>query len=103
MIIDNYSGRALSHVLGRAREVLAGSWSLWSFVRKSTNVAKLQSLAFPVDCPRAEAAYQSYRQGQNSRKVIRRKRVVKYLKSKNLLNRNLVLDSKFIFKCFKEH
>ena len=26
MIIDNYSGRALSHVLGRAREVLAASW-----------------------------------------------------------------------------
>ena len=25
MIIDNYSGRALSHVLGRAREVLAAS------------------------------------------------------------------------------
>ena len=29
MIIDNYSGRALSHVLVRAREVLAGSWSSW--------------------------------------------------------------------------
>ena len=27
MIIDNYSGRALSHVLGRARKVLAASWS----------------------------------------------------------------------------
>ena len=82
MIIDNYSGRALSHVLGRAREVLAASWSSWSFVRKSSNAAKLQSLAFPVDCPRAEPAYQSYCQGQNGRRIIQRKRVVKYPKSK---------------------
>ena len=85
MIIDNYTGRALSHVwleLVRFWQVLAASWSSWSFVRKSTNAAKLQSLAFPVDCPRAEPAYQSYRQGQNSRKLIRRKRIVKYPKSK---------------------
>ena len=82
MIIDNYYGRALSHVLGRAREALAASWSSWSFVRKSSNAAKLQSLAFPVDCPRAEPAYQSYRQGQYGRRIIRRKRVVKYPKSK---------------------
>ena len=27
MIIENYAGRALSHVLLRAREVLAASWS----------------------------------------------------------------------------
>ena len=81
MIIHNYSGRALSHVLARAREVLAASWSSWSFVRKSTN-AKLQSLAFPVDCPKAEPVYQSYRQGQNGRRIVRRKRVVKYPKSK---------------------
>ena len=66
MIIDNYSGSALSHVLGRAREVLAASWS---FVRKSSNAAKLQSFAFPVDCPRAEPAYQSYHQGQNGRRI----------------------------------
>ena len=94
MIINNYSGKALSHVLGRACEGLAASWSSWSFVRKSSNAAKLQSLAFPVDSPRAEPAYQFYRQGQNGRKIIRRKRVVKYPKSKNLLNRNLVLESK---------
>ena len=37
MIIDNYSGRVLSDVLARAREVLAASWSSWSFVRKSSN------------------------------------------------------------------
>ena len=66
----------------------------WSFVRKSSNAAKLQSLAFPVDCPRAEPAYQSYHQGQNGRKIIQKKRVVKYPKSKNLLNHNFVLDSK---------
>ena len=82
MIIDNYSGRALSHVLGRAREVLAASWSSWSFVRKSSNAAKLQSLAFPVNCPRAEPAYQSYCQGQNGRRIIQRKRVFKYPKFK---------------------
>ena len=82
MIIDNYSGRALSHVLARAREVLAASWPSWSFVRKSTNAAKLQSLAFPVDTPKAEPVYQSYRQGQNGRRVVRRKWVVKYQKSK---------------------
>ena len=82
MIIDNYSGRALSHVLARAREVLAASWSSWSFVRKSTNAAKLQSLAFPVDSPKAEPVYQSYRQGQNGRRIVRRKRVVEYPKSK---------------------
>ena len=81
MIIDNYSGRALSHVLVRAREILAASWSSWFFVKRSTNAAKLQNLAFPVDCPRAEPAYQSYRQGQNGRKIIRRKRIVKYPKS----------------------
>ena len=72
MIIDNYSGRALSRVLARVREVLAASWSSWSFVRKSTNAAKLQSLAFPVDCPKAEPVYQSYRQGQNGRRILRR-------------------------------
>ena len=82
MIIDNYSGRALSHVLGKAGEVLATSWSSWSFDRKSTNVAKLQGLAFPVNCPKAEPAYQAYRQGQNGRRIVRRKRVVKYPKSK---------------------
>ena len=38
--------------------------SLAGFVRKSTNASKLRSLVFPVDCPRAEPAYQSYRQGQ---------------------------------------
>ena len=81
MIIDNYSGRALSHVLVRAREVLAASWSSWSFVKRSTNAAKLQSLAFPVDCPRAEPSYQSYRQGTNGKRFIRRKRIVKYPKS----------------------
>ena len=82
MIIDNYSGRGLSHVLGRAREVLAASWSSWSFVRKSTNSVKLQSLAFPVDCPKAEPVYQSYRQGQIGRRIVRRTLVVKYPKSK---------------------
>ena len=81
MIIDNYSGRALSHVLVRAREVLAASWSSWSFVKRSTNAAKLQSLTFPVDCPRAEPSYQSYRQGTNGKRFIRRKRIVKYPKS----------------------
>ena len=54
MIIDNYLGRALSHVLVRAREVLAASWSS---VKISMNAVKLQSLAFPVDCPRAEPTY----------------------------------------------
>ena len=53
-LIENYSGRELSHVLLRARDVLTASWSSWSFVRKSSNAAKLQSLVFPVDCPRAE-------------------------------------------------
>ena len=86
MIIDNCSGRALS----------LPSWSPWFFVRKSTNAAKLQSLAFPVDCPKAEPGYQSYRQGQNGRRIARRKRVVKYPKSKSLLNLNLALDSKAI-------
>ena len=81
MIIDNYSGRALSHVLVRAREVLAASWSSWSFVKTSTNAAKLQSLAFPVDYPRVEPSYQSYRQGTNGKRFIRRKRIVKYPKS----------------------
>ena len=76
MIIDNYSARALSHVLGRARKVLAASWSSWSFIRKSTNATKLQSLAFPVDCPKAEPVYQSHR------RIVCRKRVVKYAKSK---------------------
>ena len=71
MIIDNYSGRALSHVLVRAREVLAASWSSWSFVKRSTNAAKLQSLAFPVDYPRAEPSYQSYCQGTNGKRFIR--------------------------------
>ena len=57
MIIDNSFTiidkqlLTLLHVLVRAREVLAASWSLWSFVKRSTNAAKLQSLAFPVDCP----------------------------------------------------
>ena len=73
MIIDNYSGRALSHA----------SWSSWSFVRKSTNATKLQCLAFPADCPKTEPVYQSYRQGQNGRGIGHRKRVVKYPKSKN--------------------
>ena len=50
MIMDNYSGSALSHVLGRAREFLTASSSSWSFVRKSSNAARLQSFAFPVNC-----------------------------------------------------
>ena len=82
--------------MARAHEVLAASWSSWSFVRKSTNVAKLQSLAFPVDTPKAEPVYQSYRQGQNGRRVVRRKRVVKYQNLKNLLNLNLNLVFKAI-------
>ena len=45
--------------------------------RKSSNAAKLQSLAFPVDYPGAEPAYQSYCQGQNGGRIIRKKRVVK--------------------------
>ena len=77
MIIDDYSGTARSLASGRAREVLAASWSSRSFIRKSTNASRLQNLAFPVDCPRAEPAYQSYRQGQHGRKVNRRTRVVK--------------------------
>ena len=48
MLIENYSGRAVSHVLVRVCEVLAASWSSSSFIRKSMNAAKLQSLAFPV-------------------------------------------------------
>ena len=70
MMIDNYSGKALSHVLVRAHEVLAASWSSSSFVKRSTNTAKLQSRAFLVDCPRAEPTYHSYRQGRNDRKII---------------------------------
>ena len=77
MIIDNYSGRALSHVLVQACEVLAASWSSWSFVKRSTNAAKLQSLAFP----RAEPSYQSYCQGTNGKRLIQRKWIVKYPKS----------------------
>ena len=94
MLIENYSGRALSQVLLRAREVLAASWSSWSFVRKSPNPAKLQSLAFPVDCPGADSSYQSYRQGQNGRRIVRRKRAVRYAKPKNLLIHELCLNSK---------
>ena len=82
MIIDNYSERALAHGLVRAHEVLAAFWSSWSFVRKSTNAAKLQSLAFPVDCPTAEPVYQFYCHSPIGRKVIQRRRVVKYPKSK---------------------
>ena len=84
MIIDNSVTiidkqlLTLLHILVRAREVLAATWSLWSFVKRSTNAAKLQSLAFPVDCPRAEP---SYRQGTNGKRFIRRKRIVKYPKS----------------------
>ena len=81
MIIDNYSVRALSHVLVRAREVLAASWSSWSFVKRSMNAAKLQSLAFPVNCPRAEPSYHSYCQGTNGKRFVRRKRIVKCPKS----------------------
>ena len=51
IIIDSYSGGALSHVLD-------ASWSSWSFVKRSMTAAESQSLAFPVDCPRAEPTYQ---------------------------------------------
>ena len=60
MLIKDYSGRVLSNVLVRAHEGLAASWS-WYFIRKSTNAAKFQSFAFPVDCPGAEPVYQLYR------------------------------------------
>ena len=49
-----------------------------------------------MDCLKAEPAYQAYRQGQNGRRIVHRKRVVKYPKSKSLLNLNLALDSKAI-------